>query len=374
VPTYRYLLCDLLTDRPLAQLPLSGVSFGRRISRTGSLTGTLNCTTTQLIDMGRTLCAYAGRAALWVYRDQSLWWGGIPWTVVPRQGQRGAVQISLTGATFDSYAHRRRLYADKAYTQVDQGVIIPDLWRTIQADASGDIGVVAEDQPTGVLRDRTYLASELPYVGKLVEDLGNVIDGPEHTVDVYLQADGTRTKALRVANQFGTDGLGNLMSPRIVFQRQSRGGGTVLEWQQTVDAVDTGTVFQTRGDAPTGTTGTDSQQQSMSTMVERSDLLAAGWPRIDVTEDRTGVSEQATLDGYAQAMAETRGGAEVVRDYTVRIADTGWTPSRLGEQVRIKLSDDWHAGVDLTLRPVGVEVKAAERGADETVKLILGDE
>jgi hypothetical protein len=46
----------------------------------------------------------------------------------------------------------------------------------------------------------------------------------------------------------------------------------------------------------------------------------------------------------------------------------------LGEQVRIKLSDDWHAGVDLTLRPVGVEVKAAERGADETVKLILGDE
>ena len=42
--------------------------------------------------------------------------------------------------------------------------------------------------------------------------------------------------------------------------------------------------------------------------------------------------------------------------------------------MRIKLSDDWHNGEDLTLRPVGVDVKPSERGSDETVKLILGDE
>ena len=374
-PTYRYLLCDLLTDQPLAQLPLSGVTFGKRISRTGSLSATLNCPTPQLVAAGRLLHRYAGRAALWVYRDNALWWGGIPWTVTPRQGQRGPVQVSVSAATFDSYAHHRRLYVDKTYTQVDQGVIIPDLWRTIQTDASGNIGMVAEDQPNGVLRDRTYLATESPYVGKLVENLGDVIDGPEHTVDVYTDGDGTRVKRLRVAHLLGSDGSGStLLPPRIVFQRAAdAAGGSLLEWESVADAVDGGTVFQVRGDAPVGT-NTDSPPASMSTLVERTDLLTMGWPRLDVTEDRTGVSEQATLNGYAEGVAQSRGGAEVVNGYTVRVAASGWSPNRIGEQVRIRMADDWHTAEDVTVRPVGVEVTAAERGKDETVKLILGNE
>lgn len=376
-PTYRYLLCDLLTDTPLAWLPLSGVTFGRRISRTGSLQGTLNCPTPQLVAAGRLLHRYAGRSALWVYRDSALWWGGIPWTVTPRQGQRGPVQVSVSAATFDSYAHHRRLYVDKGYVATDQGVIIPDLWRTIQEDASGDIGMVAEDQSTGVLRDRTYSAVEFPYVGKLIEALGDVIDGPEHTVDVYTDGDGNRVKRLRVANMLGADGMGNLLPARIVFQRAAgAAGGSVLEWESVADAVDGGTVFQTRGNS-TSTEGDVGSEVTapLSTMVERSDLLAAGWPRLDVTADYSDVSEVATLDGHAEALATERGGAEVVNGYTVRVAASGWTPNRIGEQVRIRMADDWHAATeDMTVRPVGVEVTAAERGKDETVKLILGDE
>lgn len=377
-PTYRYLLCDLLTDAPISSLPLTGVSFGRRISRTGSLTGTLSCPTPGLIDVGRLLYAYAGRAALWVYRDNALWWGGIPWTVTPQQGQRGPVQVSVSAATFDSYAHHRRLYADKTYAGVDQGVIIPDLWRTIQGDTlptgasapagAGDIGVVAEDQPTGVLRDRTILATDMAYVGKLIEDLGDVIDGPEHTIDVYLDSDGNRVKQLRVADLLGADGAGNLTDPRFVFSRAAGGmGGNVLEWDRTADAVDGGTLFQTRGTS----NGTD--PVPFSDPVTRADLLAEGWPLLDVTADHSDVTEQGTLDGHAQALAQEQGGAEHVSGYTVRVGDTGWSPNRLGELVRIKLRDDWHDS-DTTVRPVGVDVTPAERGRPETVKLILGDE
>ena len=110
--TYRYLLCDLLTDTPLASLPLSGVSFDRRISRVGSFSGRLEASTPALVALGKLAHAYAGRSALWVYRDNSLWWGGIPWTVQPRQGPRGGVEVAVQAATFDSYAHHRRLYAD----------------------------------------------------------------------------------------------------------------------------------------------------------------------------------------------------------------------------------------------------------------------
>jgi hypothetical protein len=367
-PRYRYLLCDLLTDQPLAQLPLTGVSFGRRISRTGSLSATLVASNPALVGIARTLHAYAGRSALWVYRDQALWGGFIPWTVQAHQGPRGPVQVSVQAATFDSYAHRRRLYADKTYAGVDQGVIIPDLWRTLQSDPRGDIGVVAEDQPTGILRDRTYLASEHAYVGKLIEDLGDVIDGPEHTIDTFLDGTGGRIKRLRLDTRLG------LTTPRAVFQRAARGGGSVQEWDHIADAVDGGTTFQTRGDALDGNVGAEKQPQ-LSTLVERTDLLDAGWPLLDVTEDRSGVTDLATLDGHAQALADQYGGSLPMSSYTVTVGNTGWSPNRIGDSVRIKLRDGWHdTSTDVTVRPVGCEVSPPEGDQPETVKLILSED
>lgn len=368
--TYRYLLCDLLTDQIIAQVPLSGVSFERRISRTGSLSGTLECSTPDLVRMGRLMHAYAGRAALWVYRDAALWWGGIPWTVVPSQAERGPVRVSVSAATFDSYAHRRRLYTDAAYVNEDQGAIIPDLWRRIQADPSGDIGMVAEDQPTGILRNRTYYAADLPYVGKLVEDLGNVIDGPEHTIDVYVDGDGARVKRLRVGARLGTTEV------RHVFERAALGGGRILEWEKVADAVDGGTAFTAKGNTTT-TEGNAGEAASalMSDLVERDDLLAEGWPRIDVTEEYSDVSQVSTLNGYAEGMAATRGGAIPTSGYTVNVDGTGWSPNSLGDSVRVRIRDDWHeTTTDQTVRPVGCQVTPAQKGQPEKVKLLFGED
>jgi hypothetical protein len=368
-PAYRYLLCDLLTDQLLAVLPLRGVSFGRRISRVDSLSATMDATTPDAVRLAKLAHAYAGRSALWVYRDGALWWGGIPWTVRAQQGPRGGVQVELQAATFDSYPHHRRLYADVTYAQVDQGVIIPDLWRRIQADPRGDIGVIADDQPTGVLRDRTYPASEHAKVGELVENLGNVIDGPEHTVDVFLASDGARVKRLRVANRLGR------AEPRTLFQRAVSGGGRIMEWEHAADAVDGGTTFQTRGEAPNGNVGED-LEPLLSAHLFRDDLLAAGWPLLDATADYSDVNRIATLNGYAEAMAQTQAGALPVSGYTVEVGNTGWSPNRLGDAVRLKLRDLWHdTTVDEVVRPVGCTVTAAEGDQPEQVTLILsGDE
>lgn len=370
---YRYLLCDLLTDRPIAELPLSGVTFGRRVSRVGDLSGSMVANTPEQVATAKLLHAFAGRSALWVYRDSAVWWGGIPWSVVPSQGQRGGVKVDVSAATFDSYAHHRRLYTDKTYTAVDQGVIIPDLWRTIQADPAGNIGVVAEDQPTGVTRDRTYRALELARVGELVEQLGDVLDGPEHTIDVWAEGDGTRVKRLRLADRLGVIPG---QRPRHVFERATPLGGRLLEWRQTRDATDCGTAFLTRGNTTTedGNAGS-AVVAPTSTLVERTDLLDAGWPRLDVTEDHTDVSDTATLQGYANAMANALGGAEEVNEYTVSVAGTGWHPNSIGEPVRLRLLDPWHDTLtDRTVRPVGVDVTPAERGQPERVKLILGED
>lgn len=367
-PAYRYLLCDLLTDQVLAVPPLSGVSFERRISRTGSLSGKLVAPTPALVATAKLMHAYAGRAALWVYRDNQLWWGGIPWTVQAHQGERGPVVADVQAATFDSYAHHRELYADATYSQVDQGVIIPDLWRRMQADPRGDIGVVATDQPTGKLRDRTYLESELAKVGKLIEDLGDVIDGPEHTIDTYLDAEGNRVKRLRVADRLGSS------SPRVVFQRAARAGGRVLEWGHTADAVDGGTTFRTRGDAANGNVGED-QEPLMSERLEHTELLEAGWPLLDSSADHPGVSQLDTLTDYAEAKRATHAGALPTSGYSVQVGNTGWSPNRIGDAVRIKLRDEWHnAGTDLTLRPVGARVTVPEGDTPERVTLMLGED
>lgn len=363
--TYRYLLCDLLTDTPLVDLPLTGVTFEKRISRVGPLQATLHATNPKLVERARIAHAYAGRSALWVFRDGQVWWGGVLWTARATQAERGGVTLALAGATFDSYAHHRTLRATLNYVQTDQGLIIPRLWQHLQADPRGHIGMAAEDQPTGVLRDRAYYDHEHHKYGELIEALGDVEGGPEHTVDTYLDETDTRTKRLRVANRLGAT------TPSIVFQRAARGGGRVLEWDDTADAVDGGTTFQTRGDAAEGNVG-EEQTPLLSAVHEAHELLDAGWPLLDVTEDRPGVTELATLDGHAMALRDARAGQVQTKGYRVQVGDTGWTPNRLGDPVRIRLRDLWHTETtDDTVRPVGCKVTAAEKGTPETIELLI---
>lgn len=367
-PAYRYLLCDLLTDQVLTDLQLTGVSFERRISRVGSFQGSLEATNPDLISKAKLLHDYAGRSALWVYRNGVLWWGGIPWTCTAAQDVRGGVKVQVGAATFDSYAHHRLLIGNTTFTQEDEGVIIAGLWRSLQAYGNGDIGVVAEYQYTGTKRDRTYKRTDANMYGKLIEDLGDVSGGPEHTIDVYLTETGARVKQLRVAKQLG------LQQPRIVFQRAARGGGRVLSWSTDVDVTEAGTHFQVRGDAPDGNVGADVEPQ-MSAQWYWPELMSAGWPRLDVVEDRSGVSDAQVLSDAANGLATMRKAPVPHSAYTVQVGDTGWNPNRIGEPVRLKLQDLWHTEVtDLTVRPVACKVTPAERGKPETVDLILGDD
>lgn len=368
-PHYRYVLTDLRTDQRLAELPLGGVSFDRRISRVGSLQATLVAPSAELVALARTVYDNVGRSALWVYRGSQVWWGGIVWTATASAGTRDGVQLAVQAATFDSYAHRRRLYDNLVVSQLDQGHLIAKLWDTVQADEGGHIGLdTSGDYTTGVLRDRTYLASAHAKVGKLIEDLGDVIDGPEHTIDTFTDGTGARVKRLRVANRLG------VATPRVVFQRGRGGGGRVTDWSYTADTVDAGTTFQTRGDAPSSTSGTD-QEPQLSTKLVAEELLNGGWPLLDVTADHSGVSELDTLNGYAQALKATGSGAERTAEYTVQVGDSGWNPNRVGDPVRIKMTDAWHTGgSDVTVRPVGCVVTPPTSTSAESVKLLLGED
>jgi len=379
VPTYRYLLCDLLTDRLLADLPLTGVSFSGSISRTGTLSATLTAPNAALIRYARTLYTYTGRSALWVERrtngGSSLWWGGIPWTVQPQQDQQGAVSLQVSASTFDSYAGRRLLYEDKVYTQVGQNLIIKDLWDTIQADArngyaAGNIGVDTSQVTTpGTLRNAGYLASDGSWVRDLIEQIGDLDGGPEHTIRVYYDADGSRRKQLVVADRIG------ITEPRWVFDRvesEHGFGGNILSWQHSADATAGGTAAIARGSTPTGAADQELQPM-MSDRAFADDLIADGWPLLDLLDDHPDATVKATLDSYATGLIKTSAGAVPTSSYTVRV-DNGWSPGHLGDAVRLMISDTWHGRQSLVVRPVAYSVTAAEAGQPETVTLSFTEE
>lgn len=374
-PAYRYILTDLITDQVLAVLPLTGVSFSRAISRPGSFTGTLNATTPELVQVAKLAYRQTGAAALWVERDGAIWWGGIVWTTQVGQSERGPVQLQLQAATFDSYAHRRILYVDKTYTQVGQNLIVKDLWDTMQAMPdvwpAANIGVDTSNITTpGTPRDRTYKVSDLNDVGKLIEDLGDVIGGPEHTILTYYSPEGDRVKELVADFRIG------LTEPRHVFQRVARGGGRIVSWGHTNDATLGATNTVTRGDAPNGNVGEDVDPLMSAFWVSDASptSIDAGWPLYVLTADYPGVSDKDTLDQYAQAMLQQAHRSVATSAYTIEVGNSGWNPNRLGDAVRLKLTDDWHDNDDLTVRPVGCTVTPPEKGRQEQIVLAFEDE
>lgn len=366
MPTYRYLLCDLLTDRLVASLPLSGVSFERRISRSGALSAGLSAVNAETIALAKACRDYAGRSALWVYRDRQLWWGGVLWSAVPSLSARDGLGVALSAATFDSYAHKRELHADQTFAGVDAANVQAALWAAIQADPSGNIGVATDITPVGLPMTVTYPATDTTKVGQIIENIGDQQSGPEHTVDTYDDGTGVRVKRFRTAPKLNVV-AGQV--PSVVFVGGTR-AGRVIEWQESYDATEGGTSFLVRGDAV-------SNVPTLSSRLTASELLAAGWPLLDVSEDRSGTTDPAVLNQYAGALRDSHAGQVVASGYTVQVGETGWNPNRIGEPVRIKLRDLWHTDNtvgDVTVRPVGVQVTPGERGTPETVKLLLGDD
>src|SRR5690348_8673194 len=96
---YRYIGVDLLTRRVLEDLPLYGVSLTRRISSSGTMTGSYKLGTGLFSDIDLLSATEMGRTALIVMRDNTVIWGGPIWV---RTYQSQANVISLNGQTYES--------------------------------------------------------------------------------------------------------------------------------------------------------------------------------------------------------------------------------------------------------------------------------
>lgn len=367
-PQWRYLFTDLLTDNPLALVPMSGVQMSRRISAAGDLTGTIAVPNADVANQVKKIIAQ--RTACYAMRslDGSTflpWWGGIVWTPARASGTNGAAQVSISAATFESFLGRGYLEEDLAdLTDVEQLDIARTLWNERQRFADGNINVQLGTETSGILRDRTeYRVANKVNLGQALDDLANVIDGFEYTIEVFLDG-GERKKLLRLGYpELSPDG------PMPLFT-MGPGGGRLLKWTDSPDGTAGDTVFYARGAAPDSDV-TAEVEPPVSTAVPAQDLLDAGWPRLVRMDDYSTVSDVDTLTDHAEQIRDLYQGAVNTFSATVSVVGTDWTPAKLGATHRFKIDDAFWQGQELQHRVVGFTIHPPERGQAETVDLIF---
>lgn len=354
---YRVEFCDLLTDRMIYPSgDVDGLQFGRRISEPETISGTLTVTAGNAERLRDLL---PGRTAVYVYDGQDLMVGGVLWDVKPSWAKPATETLAFSGSTFESYWNQVVISTDIApATSVDQLDIARTLVMELQADPSADLRVLYDPLTSGVLRDRTqYLATANKSYGEALSELGKVENGFEWTIDVYPNPAGGRIKRLR----FGYPRLGSASAVHVLEG--------VLE-SRTETTVSTGTRYRARGGTPQGA-GTTDQQPLLSTVHAADDLLATGWPRIDVVTDYSTVTEPSTLESHAARDLAAARAVRAIPQVTVSLADTRLTPAAIGETVRIRHRTLLTGMTDVMYRLIGIQVTAGQRGAAASAVLTL---
>lgn len=368
MPAYNYVFADLRTDQTITEIDLGGVTFGRRIIVPGAFKG--GCPLNNLDQTEQARKIVPGRTVCHVYRDADVWGPYIIWYAEPAMDENGDTTLQLSGASLESYLYARKIRANLTYAGDDQLDIARDLLDHMQTRVEGNIGLQLAAGASGILRDRTYLASENASYGQRLQELANVINGFDYLIRVTVDpVTGDRVREW----VHGYPLLGNLAANHVVSQP-----GQVLSWKYPQDATQAATAWQTRGDTIQNDLGTPSEPL-MSTVYEDAAKLGAGWPLLDQTEDMSSVRLVSTLNARAQQLRDTRSGLVGIPRITVGFGeDFVFHPNQLGDAVKLALVNDWfpldangYPTFDHSWRVVGMDVTPEEGDQQEKAELIF---
>lgn len=366
--TWTYLVSDLITEKIVGELPLSGVSMTKALNGAGQLRAQLQLGSSQVAAIDAYDLTRPVRRCIYALRDGTPWWGGIIWASA---FDKETETVSIGGADFWSYFdHRKTLEVlsappwaqtyiagfSKIYTQVDQNAIARDLVTLAQSHPGGDIGIVVDTALSGILRDRTYEGYDLHYTGQVLRDLAAVIDGPDIRFDVGGLDTAGRVPRLMLT---GTPRLGQQGSPHVWDL-----GGNMLSytWDSGGGAMATRAFAQGEGD----------ERGTLIAVSEDATRYADGWPLMETDDIFEGVTVAATLQSHADTL---RGALSLpVTTLTLKVRGdrsptlTEYAPGDDGRAVIPPGDSFFVGGINLSIRVLSVECSIDNDGS-ETVKL-----
>lgn len=370
---YTYRFANLLSDSDVAELELENVKFDRRIIVPGKFSGTATVTNTDIANQVKKVVP--AKTVVHVYRDADIWGTYIIWSMRVRSSSRGPVTVEFQGASLESWFYKRIIDQDLSFDNVDQFDIARTLVENAQVGwfpyaASADLGIIAQSNDSGVLRDRSYHVEEAVSVGQRLEELANVDNGFEYMISTYVDTESDlRVRELVLRTELGSE------NQEAVFTYP----GSILGYEITYDGTDSATAWWARGD----TIDEDVTGDSLPLMTEGpvlSDLwLESAFPHMDRVVDYSSVIILDTLEDYAAWWRDNRSGIWAVPVISINTTDTPTliTPQTLGSRAMFTVVDEFfgqdESGPDFSYsnRVVGIEVDTPQRGSAESIRFVI---
>lgn len=368
---YRWMICDLLTDGFIADLPLNVPEYDHRINQAGVISASMkipNQRINRLVDRVvprdfEDLSAGPGRLVLHCIRQRTnhaddLWGSYWLWRAKTSQGRKGPPQIDFTGMSLDGYLRQVEIRSTFERLGVDLITIGRDLLTAALARPYANIGATMAAGTAGITQDLIVRPTDKQSYGAAFAKLAEQNNGFEYHFDTRFDGGGQRVREL----DWAYPKLGQFETRHDFAQP-----GNVLEWSQEIDALRGGTSYVARGDASNSDV-TNESLPTLSTPVDAADYHAAGWGRLDRTLDRPGTADPTALQQYAAYWAATTPGPVRLHSVTVRLGDNpSLTPHNIGDYARVRLVNRRYPRVDgvasfvRSWRVIGMAIRPPQR-------------
>lgn len=338
---YRYLVADLMDGTIREEIPFKGVRYGVELNEPGTFTATLALSHPKATRENFEV----NRRAIFVEREGNITWGGM---LTAFRVEKRRLTVAALG--FGHYLNRRRIRVDKVYEQVDQLAIARDLVAYAQSVNGGNIGITLGSETSGVLRDRTYMATDRKQIGEAITQLSEVQGGFDYAFESAWE--GTPpTIVRRLTLNYPRRGR----TANLVFEY----GGNVTDYSYALDGTDQETVVDAlgAGDGPA--------------MVIASADDPSLVPVMDGVVTLKDVTEWHTLQHHALTRLMAKRQAREGLTLTVRPTPEAVVGTFIeGDTVRAKV-DDGIVQVDKPMRIYAYGVSVSDKTGAESIQLSL---
>jgi hypothetical protein len=388
---WRYHFTDFRLGRLITTLPMVGVKLDDVLNGAASGSGTVPLSG-QVIARDPFSATVTRRSICWAERqildagqviESTVPWAGL---VMKRTRQYAGRAMKLDMITWPGY-FERRLLRDWTFGQQDKFTI----FRTLLADAvnqpavdTADPGFYGNSPHTvpleattgplsGILADRTYLASDLKTTLSAINELAASGDGFDYRFIPYMATPGDLT-TMRVRAEVGYPRLGRLTPPDLRWSTDPADRRQRWGFVEDLTITEDGSAVNNRITAVGSGTGPDQIRATAdSTQILRNEQRA-GYPLYEGTaggasnDDRTydtvyGKAYGALVSGFASEMQVT--GIKIRGDLAPTLTSYG-----LGDDVTVRVGDAV-TGQPTTFvgQLVGRSIEPPERGGTEQVTL-----
>lgn len=356
---YRYLFADLLTDQVLAELPLTGVSFGKELNTSGSFAGSL-----LLSDLREEVYSIAanttpGRTALYVDRSGTIVWGGIVWG---RSYSGPDQRMQFQAREFESYFEKRRILTTYTASSVDQLTVAKALVDQVQAVASGNIGITVPAVTSGVTISKTYNYWDQKPLAEALYELSRADNGFDWNIDVSYDSSFNIVKTLDLAYPR----RGSLYADALTTTPVLEFPGNVVAYTYPEEG---GSIANTMLGVGSGS----GEGKYLSTQTNAAQITA-GWPVLQQSVSLTDYTDQTLLAQMTLAnLNAVLNPVVVMQMVTEAFNDPVLGSFKTGDEVRVRVTDPrFPDTLDFTRRIASFTVQPGESGPERiTFNLVV---